>query len=382
MGKVIWDDSGLAEAGIIIQEGPPDALPVRHCEDPFLKLVYRADEANSWLSRRRIIRRKFTKHNDIISRVQSLKYPRWMDETCSPTWDQVKAMCTSVGQQMVFSNAYMIALEAREGEKAANEEENLRLTLLINDAIDFTASIGEHADSNIDPDFRTNGWPDACNACFSSLAFGQLEGSLPQEVAIGYNIPWKVHPPGGSVQTEASDPSHLIVDSVFSISIPVSGVLDEFARQVSLEKSSFPEVSDSPVITVPWLIVEYVKFSEGSSVARSVHETHLAAAFEVALRMYQSLGLDMPVFGILVDRLEVQVFAAAACKMDSDVDDDPTDDPTFIQYYQVSESYVDLVIGAYDLCQILDGIMRYSNFFCRELKERLLRLEDGAHTVG
>ena len=109
--------------------------------------------------------------------------------------------------------------------------------------------------------------------------------------------------------------------SVFSVSIPVSDRLSGFARQVSLEMSNCPFSPAHPAVTAPWIIVEYVKFGIGGAKARSIHETHLAGAFEAALGLYGSLGLDLPVFGILINRWDATVYVASAVK--DEVSDTP-----------------------------------------------------------
>ena len=85
---------------------------------------------------------------------------------------------------------------------------------------------------------------------------------------------------------------------------------ESFDLQLSLGVDGTP----SSLVTVPWIIVEYVKSDYGSSITRSMHVNHLAGAFEVALGVYDHLHLDLPIFGVLVDGPEVYLLAAAMAK--------------------------------------------------------------------
>ena len=203
-----------------------------------------------------------------------------------------------------------------------------------------------------------------------------------------------MRPHDSSLKRKPSDPSHLIVDVVFSVSLPVLSALGDLARQVSLEKGGPSYAPGFPAVTVPWLIVEYVKFESGSSVAASVHEDHLAGTFEVALGLYESLGLDLPIFGILIDRMTIQLFAAAVAKVRGSPDvrmiytnrlQTSGTNTTKIHYFQVAEFQVELVDDAYEFCRALDRVMRHSSNLCERLKERLCVLERHAassHTLS
>ena len=109
----------------------------------------------------------------------------------------------------------------------------------------------------------------------------------------------------------SSDPAGMVVHLVLSVSIAVS---ESFARQESLEKGDYPFSPASPSVTVPWIIVEYVKISCDGLDPRPIHEAHLTGAFEVAFGLYRALGLDLPLFGILVDERDIDIYVASAVK--------------------------------------------------------------------
>jgi len=363
MGKVIWNDSASDRGSEVL-----DTLPLRFCEDPFLELIYGESESNSWYTSRWIKRLQFSKHHDITSQVCRCRYPKWMIDQDSPDWGQVEASCASWGQRGLFPQAYRILNKGICGEKADSEDENQRLKEIVNEAIDLASSVNEHAFSDIDFEFRPNGWPDAYNGCLNSFAFCQPKGALPKEVVMGCDIRWDLRPHDSSIIRKPSDPSHLIIDVVFSVSLPVTSALGDLARQVSLEKGGPSYAPGFPAVTAPWLIVEYVKFESGSSVAKSTHESHLAGAFEVALGLYESLGLDLPLFGLLVDRMTIQLFSAALVKV-------PGTQITEIHYFKLAEFEVTLVDDAYEFCHALDGVMRHANVLRERLSERLSLLD-------
>ena len=74
--------------------------------------------------------------------------------------------------------------DAIRGETAGSEED-LRLTQLVSEAVELSASVLEHHVTQIDFEVRPNGWPDVYNAWFHSFVFGGPAGFLPQEVVIG-----------------------------------------------------------------------------------------------------------------------------------------------------------------------------------------------------
>jgi len=360
MGKIIWNEvnpDGFPNDPNEV----PDSLPLRSCEDPFLELVYNAMENRLWQESRRIVKQRFTEHDNIISWISARRYPRWMGEKDSPVWTQIEARCSSVAQRRdKLHPARRILFEGWNGEKAHNEEEDERLTQIINEAIELAACVDEHIRFGIDPEVRSNDWPDAYNGSLYSFAFGSSGGLLPQEVVVGYDVWWDMRPHNRSISREDTDPSHLIIDSVFSVSLPVSKDREEFAHQMSLEKERPSYPPGLPAITVPFFIVEYVKFSWGSSRAQGVHEGHLAGAFEVALGMYESLGLELPIFGILVDRLVIKLFAASAIKVDDSLS-------TEIQYFELAQFYVGSVARVYELFRTLDRVLKHANTLSQHL---------------
>jgi hypothetical protein len=197
---------------------------------------------------------------------------------------------------------------------------------------------------------------------------------------------WCLRPHEESIPVEASDPQYMILDSVFSLSMPVSQALGDLARQTSLEIDIPGPSSGPPIVTVPWIIVEYVKFySGGSAEALAIHEAHLTSAFEVGLGMYKALGIDGPIFGILVDEMDISIYTAAlvseevstALPWESYPDCEKYPDPHLgVRYYRLTKASLRFTYFGYNLCQILDRVVTYSNTLRRTLEERLHQLQE------
>jgi hypothetical protein len=126
-----------------------------------------------------------------------------------------------------------------------------------------------------------------------------------------YNLRWQIRPPINATVTDVSDPTSLVVDSVFSLSVPIPKKLQSSIRQTSLEAED-PDHSTGPStsINMPWIVVEYVKYLNGSSITRDVHQTHMAGALEVVLSFYESFNLKLPVYGFLIDEVDIWVYVA------------------------------------------------------------------------
>jgi hypothetical protein len=102
-----------------------------------------------------------------------------------------------------------------------------------------------------------------------------------------------------------------VVDSAFSLTVPISEAVQKIIRKWSLEVDESHYSMNPTTVTVPWIVVEYVKNLVGSSITRDVHETHLLGSLEVALRLYEKLHIKLPVFGYLIDGNDITVYGAA-----------------------------------------------------------------------
>jgi hypothetical protein len=136
-------------------------------------------------------------------------------------------------------------------------------------------------------------------------------------IYVSYDIRWRIRPlKKKNRAVDTSQPGSLVVDSVFSLTAPISAAVPEaFIREWSLEIDDSHYSIDPTTITVPWIIVEYVKYLNGSSVTRSVHETHLLGTLDAALRFYRWLHIDLPIYGFLIDGYEITVYTAAIGKV-------------------------------------------------------------------
>ena len=68
-------------------------------------------------------------------------------------------------------------------------------------------------------------------------------------------------------------------------------------------------------ITVPILVVEYVKTNLFADEGVCRHQDHLLMAMSSVSALYKTLGISLkcPVFGLLVDRVESSLFTAWEC---------------------------------------------------------------------
>jgi len=348
----------------------PAVLPIRMNQDPFLEFVYGSIEAESWGESRRTVCRDFQAHHELISRIRTLRYPSWVKDKSSNMWDKLETMHSTPFQREI-RRIQRMGNDSLEGNLAVSEEEDRRLTQLVSEALALAATLNEHDGAVIDYEPRPHVWADAYNPYFQSFIFGIPQGCIPSDIVLGYEVPWRLRPHEDTIPVKPSDPSWMVVDLVISVSIPICGKLSGFARQISLEKCDYQISSTSWVVTVPWIIVEYVKFGFGGSDAKSIHQAHLVGAFEAALGLYKSLDLDLPLFGILCDRMNVAIYTASVVKSENDVDG------TEIHYFQLAEFDLTFSYKAYKFCLMLDRLISHAQILHRNLKERLKRLGEG-----
>jgi hypothetical protein len=105
-----------------------------------------------------------------------------------------------------------------------------------------------------------------------------------------------------------SDVSHIVPDAVFYVRAQQEDTVHR--NPLSMEYIEIPQHE----IEIPILVVEYVKTNLLVDDGGCRHLDHLLMAMSSASDLYKTLKISVaPVFGLLVDRDEVSLFAATWC---------------------------------------------------------------------
>jgi hypothetical protein len=126
------------------------------------------------------------------------------------------------------------------------------------------------------------------------------------ESPFSYDVCWSLLG-SGNAPDDPGNPQYIIVDSVFSVSAPLSMPSSRLATLLAIQASDTLERS-CPSLAVPFIAVEYIKIHHHSQIGQSLHERHLSGAMYSIVMMYEKLGLDLPVFGLLIDKRAVTIY--------------------------------------------------------------------------
>jgi hypothetical protein len=161
-----------------------------------------------WLESRKIYQVQFEGYQEVFAQVSTPRYPSWtlvkvsqfrsdlssapnhpLYQPVSKVLAQVKATAASYLQKAVVGQVHAIIFDATQTAAATrlhhSEGEERRLTQLISEAVNLTASLRDRYLLHVDSANRQNNWPDGYNLTFYSLAFGQPETSMPKGLTVG-----------------------------------------------------------------------------------------------------------------------------------------------------------------------------------------------------
>jgi hypothetical protein len=193
-------------------------------------------------------------------------------------------------------------------------------------AIHFSASVRDRRKNIGEPENLPSAWPIIFNFFFENVRADMFQYSA-VDIRQAYRLFFFLtkllthfsYQPTWSLSVNViSDVSHIVPDAVFYVR-----ALERRLFQNSEEGDTFHEsqlsikYNEEPPqagekISVPLLVVEYVKTSLLVNDGVYRHLDHLLMAMSSASGFYKSLGIShVPVFGLLVDRDEATLFAAS-----------------------------------------------------------------------
>jgi len=329
-----------------------DFYPYPFPVDPFRQLIYRPEDAEDWFISHRVESdSEHVLHGDLISELRDYKYPAWASDFESPYWERCRDTAVT-GRQDMVSRELPFMIETQNSNWPEHQVQNSEIDaevfiqVLIN-TMQLAGGLKDHLNHNIDPDFEASRWASIYNAYFYELATDNAH----EPVDIDFGVQWIIPTWDVSLESDPMEPKHIMADAVFSVSMNMPTKL---VRSSTLFATpACPNPSECTSVLVPFIAVEYVKIFSDYEAGRDIHEQHLSGALYTMTATYEALKLDLPVFGLLIDKRETTLYIGALCP--ESAADGGKMDLRPIMRFEHDRSY-----GTFEFCLVMDKLIQHA----------------------